>query len=212
MFGSESELEDAGGTVFRDVTLLALGGFIAIVLLLLPWLNPQGFEQETTTEPAGRVIVELFWPNDSASDVDLWVEAPGESPVGFSSMGSLHFNLLRDDLGRVRDATPINYEIAFSRGIAAGEHTVNVHLYRRAPGEGPIPARVVVSIVEPGQRARTPVIDRTVRLRREGEERTVVRFAIDRRGKLVRGSEHTLPRSLIEPGKRIAYRRAGGPR
>ena len=26
-------------TIFRDVTLLALSGFIAIVILFLPWLN-----------------------------------------------------------------------------------------------------------------------------------------------------------------------------
>ena len=26
-------------TVFRDVTLLALSGFVSIVILLLPWLN-----------------------------------------------------------------------------------------------------------------------------------------------------------------------------
>ena len=31
--------DDQSNTVFRDVTLLALSGFVAIVLLLLPWLN-----------------------------------------------------------------------------------------------------------------------------------------------------------------------------
>ena len=31
--------EDQSNTVFRYVTLLALSGFVAIVLLLLPWLN-----------------------------------------------------------------------------------------------------------------------------------------------------------------------------
>ena len=33
--------DDQSNTVFRDVTLLALSGFVAIVLLLLPWLKPK---------------------------------------------------------------------------------------------------------------------------------------------------------------------------
>ena len=37
MIGNEDV--SSGDTVFRDMTMLALSGFIIIVLLLLPWLN-----------------------------------------------------------------------------------------------------------------------------------------------------------------------------
>jgi len=68
--------EDDGGTVFRDVIMLALAGFVAMVILLLPHLNPPGEAAEQTTEPPGNVIVELRWPDELDSDVDLWVEPP----------------------------------------------------------------------------------------------------------------------------------------
>ena len=32
--------DDTGGTVFRDVIMLVLAGFVVIVLLLLPHINP----------------------------------------------------------------------------------------------------------------------------------------------------------------------------
>ena len=49
--------EDQSNTVFRDVTLLTLSGFIAIVLLLLPWLNLKT-KSEVIKEPVGSVIIE----------------------------------------------------------------------------------------------------------------------------------------------------------
>ena len=67
MFNSFNELkpldDEESNTVFRDVTLLALSGFVAIVLLLLPWLNLKT-KQEIIKEPTGSVIIELFWPKD----------------------------------------------------------------------------------------------------------------------------------------------------
>jgi hypothetical protein len=97
--------EDEGGTVFRDVIMLALAGFVAMVILLLPHLNPKGEDAQASTEPPGNVIVEVRWPDELDADVDLWVEAPGDVPVGYSNKGGAIFNLLRDDLGRKADAT-----------------------------------------------------------------------------------------------------------
>ncbi len=75
------------------------------------------------------MVVEIHWPNDLPVDVDLWVQAPRDVPVGFWNQGSRFFNLLRDDLGLEGDATGRNYEVSYSRGIPAGEYTVNVHMY-----------------------------------------------------------------------------------
>ena len=39
-FSKENQIDEVqSDTVFRDVTLLALSGFVSIVILLLPWLN-----------------------------------------------------------------------------------------------------------------------------------------------------------------------------
>ena len=49
----ENQLDEIqSDTVFRDVTLLALSGFVAIVLLLLPWLNLKT-RDELVQEPVG---------------------------------------------------------------------------------------------------------------------------------------------------------------
>ena len=101
-FEDENEL-DTADTVFRDMTMLALSGFVIIVLLLLPWLNIVA-QDEATKEPAGSVIVEVLWPDDRDVDVDLWVKSPDDAAVGFSNMAGYYFNLLRDCLLYTSDA------------------------------------------------------------------------------------------------------------
>lgn len=187
--------DDDDVTVFRDVIMLALLGFITIVILLLPHLNPP-VEATEPSQPPGNIIVELRWPDDVDADVDLWVEAPGDSPVGYSNKGGRIFNLLRDDLGHSNDATKLNYEVAFSRGIPAGEYTVNLHLYRSKHRYLPISAVVAVGIKADRDAALLPIATGNVELVRVGQEITVVRFSIDEHGMLVPGSIHELQREL----------------
>ena len=184
-----------GDTVFRDMTMLALSGFIIIVLLLLPWLIIKA-QDEATKEPAGSVIVEAFWADDRDVDVDLWVKSPNDSAVGYSNMAGYYFNLLRDDRGSKFDRTPINYEVSYTRGIAAGDYQANVHLYE-TDGGPPIQVKIIVSVVEPEQRARTPIIKKDVVLKKFGQEITVARWTLSSEGKLTPDSVHSLKRSLL---------------
>ena len=193
MIGNEDV--SSGDTVFRDMTMLALSGFIIIVLLLLPWLNIKAQDQ-ATKEPSGSVIVEAFWPEDRDVDVDLWVKAPSDSAVGYSNMNGYYFNLLRDDRGNLFDRTPINYEISYTRGIAAGDYQANIHLYQ-TDGGPPIEVKIVISVVEPEQRARTPIIKKDVILKKFGQEITVARWTLASDGKLAPNSVHSLKRSLL---------------
>ncbi|MFQ5973843.1 MAG: hypothetical protein ACE5Q3_16070 [Alphaproteobacteria bacterium] len=187
--------ENDDGTVFRDVIMLALLGFVTIVILLLPHLNPPVKAIEPT-RPPGNVIVEVRWPDDFDTDVDLWVEAPGEVPVGYSNKGGRIFNLLRDDLGHSSDAGGLNYEVAFSRGAPAGEYTVNLHLFRNRDGRLPVTAVVAVSVKADGASAIQPIATKNVELGRVGQELTVVRFTLDDTGHLVPGSIHNLQQDL----------------
>jgi len=193
--------EEAAGTAFRDVLMLALLGFMALVIVLLPHLRPPGDAVETVAAP-GNVIVEAHWPDDLRADVDLWVQAPGDAPVGYSNMGGRLFNLLRDDLGDERDASARNYEVSYSRGLAAGEYTINLHLYDNKDGRYPVPVQVAVSLKSNPDRSARRFLAKEILLVSRGQEVTAYRFRLTEKGELVAGSVHDLPRPL---------RAAGGP-
>lgn len=186
---------DAWGTVFRDVILLALIGFVAMVIMLLPHVVPAKKQTEDQKAP-GNVIVEMYWPTNMPYDVDLWVQAPDEYPVGFWNMGGKTFNLLRDDLGYEGDATNENYEISYSRGIPPGEYIVNVHMYGIVPPNQPLPVTVVVSVRKLYDDARK-ILKTTVELTRRNQEETAYRFRLTAEGDLVEGSVSTLRRPLV---------------
>ena len=187
--------EDPWGTVFRDVILLALVGFVAMVILLLPHITVAKKESEQTKVP-GNVIVEMHWPSNQAVDVDLWVKAPGQFPVGFWNQGGEIFNLLRDDLGIVGDATDENYEITYSRGILQGEYIVNVHMYGPLPPGVTVPVNVVVSVRKKYDDTNQ-ILKTNIKLTRRNQEETAFRFKLTGDGDLVPGSVSTLRRSLI---------------
>lgn len=187
--------DESGATVFRDVIMLALAGFVMIVMLLLPHINPRANTEGETQSP-GNVIVELRWPDHIDADVDLWVEGPGDHPVGYSNKDGTVFNLLRDDLGRDTDLTELNYEFSYSRGVPAGEYTVNVHLYRNNGRHLPLPVTVAVSVKGTSGASSQRVLNTKLDLLREGQETTVFRFQLDEDGDLIAGSVHDLPRAL----------------
>ena len=187
--------EDATGTVFRDVILLALIGFVAMVIMLLPHINRTEQEAEDHKAP-GNVIFEMHWPSDKTVDVDLWVKAPDEEPVGFWNQGNAILNLLRDDLGGEGDATEENYEITYSRGIRAGEYIVNTHMYGPLPKGWTVPVRIVVSVRKKYDTAHQ-ILQTTVNLHRRHQEETAYRFSLTSEGDLVNGSVSTLKRRLI---------------
>ena len=185
---------ESGDTVFRDVILLALSGFVAVVLILLPHLHPPVEAKEAP--PPGNVVIEINWPSEIDADVDLWVEAPGDRPVGYSNKGGRVFNLLRDDLGQFRDLTDVNYEVAYSRGIVEGEYTINLHLYRNKSAILPVPVTMVASVKRSNGANLKRLTSAKVELAFTGEEITVIRFALNKAGEIVPGSMHELFKPL----------------
>lgn len=192
--------DDDSGTIFRDVIMLALAAFVAMLLMLLPFVNTGAENPEdanSMTDP-GNVIIEMLWPPELDSDIDLWVRAPGDGPVGFPNKGNRILNLLRDDLGRFNDLTDLNYEVTYSRGIVPGEWVVNVQAYRidreRPP---PIPVKVVVSVKKPEDPRPVQILERAVELEHMWHELTVFRFTLTGKGDLVHGSVNDLNTSLV---------------
>lgn len=199
-FTFDAEPEDDGDVVFRDVITLALLGFVALVIILLPHINPP--EKKRTEQEAaapGNVMIEAHWADDIDADVDLWVQGPGDNPVGYSNLAGQVFNLLRDDIGFRNDVSNLNYENSYSRGIAAGEYTVNLHMYFNRADRWPVDVRVLVSTLKPTGTARASrqILVSDVTLRQLGEELTVFRFKLDEAGELLPDSVHAAPRKLI---------------
>ncbi|MFQ5993481.1 MAG: hypothetical protein ACE5K1_00185 [Acidiferrobacterales bacterium] len=195
MWESDDFEADAGGTVFRDVLMLALVGFVAMVIMLLPHLSKTKKEEDEHRAP-GNVVIEIHWPNELPVDVDLWVRAPEDVAVGFFNQGSRFFNLLRDDLGLEGDASKQNYEVSYSRGIPSGEYIANVHMYGPLPAGVTVPVTVVVSVRKKYDTLRQ-ILQTQVELRRRNQEETAFRFKLDEEGELIPDSVTTLRRRLV---------------
>ena len=184
-------------TVWLDTALLMLGGFVLMTILMMTAMNPPAKASETdgVTSP-GNVTVEMQWPDKLDADVDLWVQAPGDGPVGYSNKGGKVFNLLRDDLGKSQDMTDYNYEVAYSRGDPAGEYIVNAHMYRGVNVSYPVPVKITVNVKRDSSKSATPVATTTVELRKPNQELTALRFRLDSAGQLVPGTVNSLFKGL----------------
>ncbi len=188
-----------GDTLFRDVLSLALLGFLAVIVLLLPHIAPEGIQNASDAPTPGNVMVEITWPDNMDADIDLWVQAPGDLPVGYSNKGGAVFNLLRDDLGKTMDLSSINHESAYTRGVPPGEYVVNIHAYRTDPKHPPpfdVEAVISTKILNDGVAQVLPVLFTRAQIRYRGQELTVARFQLTDDGDLVRGSVHSLFKPL----------------
>ena len=193
----DDEAGDDSDIVFRDLILLMLTGFVTVAVLMLAHINPKAASANVKdTAPPGNVMVEANWPPGMDSDVDLWVQAPGDMPVGYSNKGGAVFNLLRDDLGHQLDLSGLNYESSYSRGVVPGEYTVNLHLYRNRATTVDVPVTVIVSTKPSSELPARQILMSKVDLAREGQEKTVFRFKLTEGGIVVPGSVNSLQRPL----------------
>lgn len=172
---------------------------LALIVALLALINPPA--EEAKAEPPGNLIVAISWPEGN-TDVDLWVDGPGEPvPVGYSNKGGVLWNLLRDDLGASPDASPLNYENAFTRGIVKGNYTVNVHCFRCPQVPVPVDVEVSLNTGEPGKGSLKRLVTTTVELRATGQERTAIDFAITAEGRVIPESMNSIQQPLRSMGK-----------
>ena len=184
-------------TLFRDVLMGALGVMMLAIIILVFHINPPKKEDADKQRARGNIRVEVIWPKEMNVDVDTWVKAPGDTPVGYSNLTGLVFNLVRDDLGSHADLTDQNYEVAFSRGVPAGEWAINLHWYSNAQGVTEVPVKVLITIKkddgESGKGSPLTVMNKHVILTAVGQELTVVRFETDENKDVIRQSFTTEP-------------------
>lgn len=173
--------------LFRSYSLIVISLMTVLVTVMISNLNPKASTDKVHDMQApGDIVTHVVWPNGDI-DLDLWVSGPGEpAPVGYSNKGGVLWNLLRDDLGDRPDATPINYEDAFTRGIVPGEYIINVQCYRCHLAKFPMIADVAVSLRNrtQNQPLETFVVTKVI-IKADGQEKTAVRFLIGEDGKVI---------------------------
>lgn len=169
---------------YRDLLLSLMVVYMGMAALALI----ASTRAQTAGIKTGSVMVQLTWPQQLLADVDLWVRAPEDEPVGYSHPAGRHCNLLRDDTGRPTDPESRNLELAICRGAADGEWIANVALYADRDGKLPVQATVVASLTT--QYGMQEIARRTVALVHEGEEQTAFRFRLHDRQLVVDSVNH----------------------
>lgn len=171
--------ERANNRLFSDL-LLAVVGTLCLIVAIIIFVIGIKKQDEENQRNRGNVRVEVIWPNEMNVDIDTWVKAPGDTPVGYSNLNGRVFNLHRDDLGNHADQSGINYEVATSRGIPPGEWVVNLHWYSNSQGASSVPVKVLITLKkndgEASKETPTTLLTKTIVLERVTQEYTVVRF------------------------------------
>jgi hypothetical protein len=184
---------------FSDLLFNTLLAFVMLFAIALLAMNPKA--KTGVIDAKAEFIVTVTWPDRDPNDIDTWVQDPAGNLVWFRSREAGMMHLDRDDRGLANDTlvingqqvvNPLNQEVVTLRGFGAGEYTVNVFYYESKNGE---PVDVTVSVVKVNPRAEV-VFYGVQRLARKGDERTAVRFTLDRDG-LVTGV-NTLARPIVE--------------
>ena len=165
-------------TLGKDIFINAWGFALLLMFLMLAFIRDPQTPIPPTLPPPGNIAVLACWPSGPI-DVDLWLGSPNDKPVGYSRKSGLIWSLLRDDLGDVNDASPINCESAFARITPAGEFVVNIHGFA-------IPQPVIVHIEVALNGSLLVKTDMEIR---QKQERTVIRFTLDGRAMVVPGSQ-----------------------
>jgi hypothetical protein len=180
---------------FRDMLLLLVFTYLVIGAVALAHVAKKDEEQSKGHPPPGNVIVEMNWDKDTDADVDLWVQAPDDVPVGYSNKSGAIFNLVRDDLGKGGDPNSMNYEVSYGRGHLPGEYVVNAMLYRSRDNKFPVPVRIKVSL-QNQQGEVHQALQSNVDLTFEGQETTAFRFRINEKGEFVADSVNRIHKDL----------------
>lgn len=177
--------------VFRDVLTLCLVLFVAFVEILLTQVTNTAVKTKDISMPQS-IVATITWP-EGDTDVDLWVTGPAEPvPVGYSNKGGVLWNLLRDDLGKMPDYTPLNFETAMTRGIPPGEYRVNVSCYRCPQ----VPFDVDLEVETSRDGKVVPIATSKIHIMTDHQEKTGIDFVIDQSGAVDEASLNTVFKPL----------------
>lgn len=188
------------GYSWRDNLTNLLGVMSAVVVMFAALIVVEK-AKDAASEPPGNLIVHIVWPTGD-TDIDLWVDGPGEPvPVGYSNKSGKLWSLLRDDLGNTVDSTPFNFEDSFTRGIVAGTYYINVMCYHCPSVPQAVDVEVSVNNGEQGKSSLKVLVSTKVKLTKAGQERTAISFKLKADGTIEPGSMNSVFKPLREAKK-----------
>ena len=207
-------------SALHDITLLMAAGFFILFMVALWYVNP--IAKLGKIDNKAEFIINMEWPGDLDSDIDIWVMDPNGTFVWFSNKtpNKSPVSLERDDLGDSNDTIMVNdvpvilkrnLETVTIRSILPGEYIVNIHYYSRRSMATEIPVTIKVEKLNPTVKIVFMTNDPIV-LRKPKDEIMVVRFTIDSDGSVSKVT--TAPAvSLIElNAEGVSSRGSTGPR
>jgi hypothetical protein len=198
IFGANNTRRRNTSDPFTDLLFNALLGFTFLFLIAIMFMNPVA--KKGIIDPKAEYIITISWPDGNPDDVDTWVEDPNGNLIWFRNREAGLVHLDRDDRGQINDTinvngqdiqNPLNQEVVTIRGVVPGEYVVNVHYYATETQQ-PLSVTVNVSKVNP---ALEIVYYGETLLEKKGDEKTAVRFSIDKSGKVTKISH--LSKSLV---------------
>jgi hypothetical protein len=193
--------DEATFVTWLDTALLLLGGFVLMTVLLVTMANPAKKKEDEGARPPGNILFAIRWADEIDADIDLWVQAPGDVPVGYSSKSGKVANLLRDDLGKRGDMANLNYENAFARGIPPGTYCANAHAYSTSTVQY-YPIKVYFEVVlQPDDKSSRVIESGSAELKFTGEEITLACFEIGQDKEVVPGSMNHLNKPIRSRAK-----------
>ena len=187
---------------FTDLLFNALLGFTFLFLVAIMFMNPEA--KTGIIDPKAEYIITITWGDNRPEDIDTWVEDPEGRVIWFRNTEAGLLHLDRDDRGLLNDTitingeevlNPLNQEVVTLRGVVKGEYVVNVHYYNDEGTKKPVDVNVRLVKVNP---ALEVIYYGTVTLEKQGEEKTAVRFVINRDGKI--SNINFLPKQIVSTG------------
>ena len=175
---------------FTDLLFNVLIGFAFLFIIAFILINP--IKEEAQIKAKAEFMVIMEWNAKSNYDIDLWMQDPLNTIVGFPNKESGWLHLDKDDLGAsndtmiMRDGTTktiyLNREIMTVRGVASGEYIVNIHLYStKGLNTGPMPVHVEILKINP----YSEIYSGVTTLQINGQEETVLRFTVNQAGDVI---------------------------
>lgn len=194
----------SSNTSFLDLLFNSLLAFVAFFMLSLLLIKEEN-EPKKTTDMKVEFLITVTWPYDQDNDIDTYVIDPMDHVVAFNRKEDGLMHLDRDDLGTKNDMLVLpdgkkfeykeNREIVSVRGVIPGEYCVNIHMFTKKTSTTSNNINVRIEKLNPYKL----VFVRDVILENVGDEKTVVRFKMDKDGDVVSVSDGPQKKLVKKP-------------